>query len=743
MAAGILLAAWLTASASLSPTAGAATVRGGPVVLVGMDAAQWADGGLAGLASSGSVASLSVRTGQAPTCPVDGWLTVSAGRRAVGPDRSPREVCPPVPRVAVDPTSVSPVPDAATGRPDPRSAGVVTGWSSLRSLNRGSPYRAALGSLSAAVAGAASCVTAVGPGAALAAAGPTGAVDSYVADPALLTRDVLTGCAVTVVDAGALPGALDVLARVRSVLPADATLLVVGIDDVAAGRPVDGGLGQGRVRVAAAAGPGFPGPGGGGGVLTTNSTRWPGVVQLTDVAPTVLAAAGVTAPATFVGQPWAPRRGPGAATELARLRIDAVRARVAQDTIPRFYAAFGGGALLVGAAALLLGRVAPRARTAPALRLAGLVLAAAPVATRLASTLPWGSTARPELALPAAVAGSAVVVAAVAAAAGRLLAGRGRGWWLASLAVAAATVLVVAGDLLAGSPLQRLTVVGLTPIQGGRFYGMGNEIFAAAGMAALYCVAGLARRWPDRAVTWAVVVGTGFLLLDGLPGLGADFGGVPAVVAGFATVALLLSRLRPTAGRILLVAAAAVLVLAGVVALDATRPAGRRTQVGAFAVALVTGSGAPVVDRKAAAATAPFRFAIDSTGGSLGAWLALVLLVAVATVVVRPRLAGGAALGRLLAGWPALRAALVGAIVLGGLGFVLNDSGIAVPLIVLETGLGLVVAALPGDREAGPAAAPVPAEPPTPQLTPARPTHARPTGAPDPSDRAGDDWENA
>jgi len=571
--------------ATTGGTPGGVTGRPGPVVLVGIDGAAWAAvdvavgssaagpvgsgpaGPLSDLATRGSVASLTARSGDPTTCPVDGWLTVSAGRRAVGPARGPGQACPAVPGVVVDPTSVPVVPDGLSGQPDPRAAGRVTGWAALREANARSPFAAAVGTLSDAVSGARSCVTAVGPGAALAAAGPNGDVDSYVADPRRVTRDVLTGCAVTIVDAGSsVAAAAPVLARVASLLPAGSTLLVAGIDDAAVGA-----VGTPGLRVAAATGPRFPGgsgaalgPGGAGGAagsggaagrLTTTSTRWPGMVQLTDIAPTVLTAAGVTGrPATLVGSTWTATSARSPVVTVAGLQTDAVRARVAQEAGPVLATATGTATGLLVLVSLALARRTAADSWSGLLRWSGLTVAALPLSTRLASLVPWWSAERPGVALAGAVTGWALAVAGLSLLVG-WSAGRGRRWpsgttdrWRrAALTVASLTVTVTAFDLAVGSPLQKLTVVGLLPEQDGRFHGMGNELFAATGTCALVCVAGLATRWPAHAVGSCAAVGVGVVALDGSPGLGADVRGVPAAVVGFGLAALLLALVPGTA----------------------------------------------------------------------------------------------------------------------------------------------------------------------------------------------------
>lgn len=98
---------WLgvTALAVLGVIAPAGAARAkeppGAVVLVGAPGLSWTDidavttPTLHGLALAGGVASLTVRAVRSRSCAVDGWLTLSAGRRAadlVDPCRAPQVV---------------------------------------------------------------------------------------------------------------------------------------------------------------------------------------------------------------------------------------------------------------------------------------------------------------------------------------------------------------------------------------------------------------------------------------------------------------------------------------------------------------------------------------------------------------------------------------------------------------------------------------------------------------------------
>ena len=56
--------------------------------------------------------------------------------------------------------------------------------------------------------------------------------------------------------------------------------------------------------------------------------------------------------------------------------------------------------------------------------------------------------------------------------------------------VSAATMLVLAADVMTGSRLQLSSLMGLQPVVGGRFYGMGNVTFALFATATLMlCIA--------------------------------------------------------------------------------------------------------------------------------------------------------------------------------------------------------------------------------------------------------------
>jgi len=603
-----------------------AAPRSARVVVIGVTGLRWDDVGpatpsLQRLAAAGSVGVLSVKTAAARDCGADAWLSLGAGdrvRTAAGPWRS----CPDhVPGLAALP--------------------------GLRSEVARLPRDAVVGELAVALGG--TCVAADGPGALLSVAGT-----AVPACPA-------TAASVQLVDAGIVHHdgrrAHDVVAadhRVAQAAAAGGTVLVVGVGE--SGRDVE------HLHVAVAAGPGF-----GRGGLVSPSTRRAPYVQLIDVAPTVLQLLGRPQPAAMSGQPW---RTSGAAPTRATLADLDVRAGAVRAlTVPFFVGLVALIVLVLGAS------VATRMARTP-LRLAALAAAAAPVAFFLADLVPWWRQDVRSLALLAAVSVADVVVVALA------MIGP---WRRAALGpvgvVCGGTALVLSADLVSGARLQIDSLAGYSPLVAGRFAGIGNVAFAVLATAGLLATA-CAVRDRSRRTTLVVcaLVGLTLVAVDGSPSWGSDFGGVLALVPGFAVLAMLAARIRVSILRLALVGTSAVVLVAGFAVADYLRPVASRTHLGRFVDQLLHGGAGTVVGRKAGANLALLLHS------PLTAVVPL-LVLGLGLVVLRPR--GGALV---LQRFPPWRAALLSVLVMALVGFVTNDSGVAVPALALALAVPATVA---------------------------------------------------
>ena len=663
-----LLAVTLLAALCVLPLLAASPAAAAPaqdsgrrVVLVGVPGLRWGDVKphatpvLWRMAGRSGIANIAVRAVEPRSCAFDGWLTVSAGARAEPARDRDRCALPPRPR------------RDGTGA-------VVPGHAALRAHNAATGYRARVGLLGDTVRRSGGCVTAVGPGGALAAADTAGRVGHYRDRVADMDPRDWTRCALTVVDvddiAHGTGGRRAALARadrrVGEVLaraPASAAVLVVGVAD--AGHPglrvtIDGGAGSGPAY------------------LTAASTRRPGLISLTDVTPTVLDQLGLPVPREITGASWTYRtppahEAPTRTAAVATLRERDVAARVSRGMVAPFNIALVGGQLLVyglAAWAWRRGRAAGRRAARTAARHVALAAAAAPIATYLANLAPWWRAEHPAAALTAAVVAADLAVLAAA------LAGPWRRHPFGPVTVVAAvTGVTLAVDAIAGSPLQADALNGNFSLAAGRFYGFGNLTFALFATASLLCAAGLAavalaagRR--GLAVALALLAGGAAIVVDGWPGWGSDFGGVLALTPGVALVALRASGRRLSVRAVLLAGGTGAVLVGALAWLDARRPPGSRSHLGDFWLRLLDGAAGPVLERKA-----------DSMLNSLGSvWLTLPAFALLVLLMAVPLRRDGL-LGPLLREVPALRMALPAVLVTAVAGFAVNDSGIAVPAL--------------------------------------------------------------
>lgn len=639
-----------------------------------------------GLLRDGSSAALNITSVHANTCPVDGWLTLSAGDRAGQPDDG----------TATPPCRASP--EVVDGR--------VAGWDALAKAAADRPFEARPGTLAEALAGHGQCISAVGPGAAVGAAlPPDGAVPRYQGfDPATL-RAGLAGCRTTFVDIGGVQGPGEAgssgsvqqtasheeqvaaadgrVAQVLAAAPAGADIVVVSLADADQ---------QPALRVVLAAGPRF-----GPGTLYSPSTQQTGLAQLDDVTATVLALAGVPQPAGVSGSALSRSPAPNSSEALAERRHgglvdDDLSSRSVRPIVYPFFVGWGLLMLasLVGLALVWwrgVGSTRMRESARSCVRKGLVVAAAVPASTFLANVVPWWRFAWPSFVLVVAVAVWASVIGAVAL----------RGPWRQSVmgpvaVVAAVTFVVLAADVMTGSRLQLASLLGLNPIVGGRYFGLGNVAFALFMAAAfLVAIAGssrLVRTGRPRAAALVVgCLGVVAVVVDAAPMWGSDAGGPPALVPGLAILILAILGVTVTWHRaLLIVGGTAGLVLLLALA-DWLRPAASRSHLGRFVQSLLDGDATDIITRKL---SQNLDTLVNTT---ILAYLVPVTLVLIGYVLARPESRIGTPLRPLLARVETMRAGLVGLTVSLAIGLLVNDTGVAIPPIAFSLAVPLLISA--------------------------------------------------
>ncbi len=388
------------------------------------------------------------------------------------------------------------------------------------------------------------------------------------------------------------------------------------------------------------------------GDLTSDSTRTDGYVLSTDVGPTVLEYFGLSVPAQMTGQPI---RGEG---KVAPGAIEARGARMA--IVSKRRGPVIGYTMLAWVAALLLVIALTRGALAPAaVRLIGLAVVYLPVLLLVGAALE--PSQYPEM----------LVVMIGAPLLGALTLAALRDY--RALAIAA---LVMVGsyalDAIVGSPLSALSLLGPNPGLGVRFYGIGNELEALLSVVIVGGIgaglAGFAPRLPaGRAAAVFLLVGLFFAAIFASGEFGADVGAAIDIPMGVAVAALVISGGRR---RWIFVVILVPLVVVSLLAL----------------ADLVTGANShftrSVLDAgglHSLGDTAQRR--LEQTARSFGRPLLLVALpvVAIGVLIATWR---RATLARWVSDAPAMRAALVGAVVATVVATLANDSG----ALLLEIG---------------------------------------------------------
>jgi hypothetical protein len=704
---------------NVSEAAGASTdapAKARRVLVISLPGVTWKDisendlPNLRRVIDGSAVANLAVRVSRLKTPVGDGYATVGAGVRAVAPRSHAGQAFEPDERLEAD--NAAAVYEREHGVPM-RGAAAHLQMSAIESANHRSAYRATVAVLGDALekAGISRGVVAnadVAPTlpdgstyhreAVLALMGSDGQVPCGAVGPELLTHDARAAYGIAL-DPGAVERAMVRCWTRRSVvlvegsdLPRTASYAstVSGTQrremwraalertDQMVGRllrhvdltrdavlivaPSAPQSGAPHLTMLAVRAPGLP-----PGLLDSGSTRQAGFVSIVDVAPTIAQLVGASVDDRSIdGRPVSVARTGGDAEQRIDFLVTAdANAHFRDSLVTPFTSTFVVVVLLFGllAAVCLWFR-----RTYWVLEPLALALIATPPLTYWAALLPFRDW--PIAAYYAFTFGLGLVIGAALSLTFR------RGYLplviVLSFILATVAISVVALD----SRLQLSTVFGDSPIVAGRFSGVNNVTFSLLMVAALLLAVFLARR-RGRAALFAVAgLFVAVVLVDGVPTWGADVGGVLAGLPAFALAFTLLAgwRVRPRTVALWAIGAVGALVLFGL--FDLTRDASHQSHLGRLFEGIDSkGSSGltTVVTRKLNANLATLSHSV---------WRFTIVPIAVLAWYAWRRAPDRVA--ALQAHLPALRACLIGIVAAGVLGYALNDSGIAVPGVMLS-----------------------------------------------------------
>lgn len=642
-------------------------VQPGSLIVVGMPGLTWSDVNpettphMWALAQRGAVGNQLVRAISAHSCSGAAWVTLGSGARtALGysPPMAPKygtnAYCP------EPPTGIANASKQTYFFPQWKT------WAPL-AARRNIPSR--MGLVTSTLEKSGQCVAAIGEDAALGAANRQGKVSHFYSS---LTQHSLSACPVTMVS---LDGRSDEsLGTIMENAPAGSTIVLTGLTDD--DRPES-------PRAIMVSGPNVP-----SGLLRSRSTRQPGLVQTTDISAFIMERTK-NPPVLGEGRPLTVEShttGPSLKAVYNQQRL----LRTQHVLIEPFFV----GLTAITAIGVLIGLVLTQLKRrdrvlaspqTPRRWWAGLaaLFAAVPASSFLANLYAWYLHPRPLAWLAGTTLVFAVPVAALA------LLGPWRRWSPGPATfLATFTVAVMAMDAVQGSPLQLVAMLGLQPVYGGRFYGMGNVGYSMFMTSALFVAAMLGGRYralkrPRIAMLTVAAICGPALLINGIPQWGNEGGGSAAFIPAFAYLLMRARGMRVTLSRIAVGLGASVLIVGTIAWLDYLRGPGDRTHLGDFFAGLLHGQLNPI------------KRILYTNWNMLNStplfWLIPVLLV-VATLLVAFPMRFGGFLQPLFVRIPMLRHGLIAIIMMWTFGFLANDSGtsipgtgamVAVPLVIL------------------------------------------------------------
>ena len=658
-------------------------IEPGPVTYVGAGNLQWSDLSpeitptLWRLVDDSAVASMSVRSARDVTCPLDSWLSISAGGKALADEATGG-------RSSLNPGQLSgSVPASCATIPEPDD-GKVPDWQSYLSLqDDASGSYARLGTIGQSLDNAGICSTAIGTGAAVGLATRNGQVPRYERE---WSAPAQGRCPITMIDAGDLTGGYDdpteaqlrridaLVADVVDAAPRGSYLVMSGTAD----REHAPALPQ--MALAARVGASNP------AWLTSDTTRRQGYVHVADIGATILAAVDAE-PTGLDARPMTFGNDRNLSTaETVEDREDvASMSRV----IPEHGPVFGAWIVAIPVAVMVASLVAliARRRGAQWARhrmfvrvgiVAALFAASIPCSLYLATAAQWWHSDHPTVTL------AAVVIAIAAAITVACLLLRWRRPYRFIAVQSGLTYIVLTVDGLVGTPLQAGSLLAAGPVFGGRFFGFGNVTFVVYAISALFTAAVVAQELHNRgrartAVGTAAAIGTVAVVVDGWPTFGADFGGMLSLVPGVVLLVLLLAGVRMGVGRLVPVAATGIALVAIVSYLDYLRPAPERSHFGSFVARVRDGDAWELLSNKLDALFA-------SVSGPVG-WVEVAGFALCVAAVLRPDRLHVPELATVYTAWPTLRPGLLAIATTCAIGSVVNDSG------VLIAGLAVVATA--------------------------------------------------
>ncbi len=364
----------------------------------------------------------------------------------------------------------------------------------------------------------------------------------------------------------------------------------------------------------------FAGPGIEAGVLTSGTTRRPGIISNLDIAPTILSYLGTDVPITMAGQVI--KAVPPPTGESGVIYLQQVQKRLrfihfSRPTLLRVYIL--AQIIVVALAAIFILIPYPATRL---FRLILLILASGPLSMLLAGALQVGNLISYGIALLGLSIALALAVWRIAG-------------YKAFGVVSGVTCLAILFDGFTGSGLMQYSILGYDPIAGARYYGVGNEYMGVLLGSTIMGSSALLQSYASWPGAWYIVIATMgmVVILLALPILGSNFGGTIAAVIGFGCTLAFLRYGSLRLRHLFLLLTILVIIIGGIIVFDMQRSPEARSHLGRITASVVTDrsivSLGAIVTRKMAMNYKLIKYTIWSR-------VFLAMLAVMAIMMVRP-----------------------------------------------------------------------------------------------------------
>jgi len=411
------------------------------------------------------------------------------------------------------------------------------------------------------------------------------------------------------------------------------------------------------------------------GYSSSGITRREGIVALGDIAPTILTFYSIAPPEEMVTTLIETIPSSDSATQKQNMMITMNERALSRDSSFSLVASLFG---LLSFSSILISILAFRKnrKLRPIAKWFGLTLLAFPAATFL--ILPFMA------ALTNSIAMVAVLVAiCLAFASGGFYLGEKKGYLYIILAITGFNIFLLVADVLTGARLQLNSIFGYSAIVAGRYAGYGNMAFAILSISsiiAVACVKQIAKtkksfdsNWVNHALLASMIM---ILVLDGAPFFGSDVGGIFALTPTVFVLSMMLYEkklgIRSVFTSVFLTLSATAIFAV----VDLNRPIAERTHLGRFVEVLFNGQAGVVIERKISSNLAIL------TNSTLSSVVIIGTLVGMFLFLHPERF-----IKTLTLEYPFFRFLVLPGLILAALGLLLNDSGAAIPGMMLSIAL--------------------------------------------------------